>query len=77
MNNSTNEKFSVIRQNLRKENLGALWTERRLKALDPINDDALYQEIMTDKSLIYEGKVTPLLLSSVQKGCVSRMKYSA
>ena len=42
MNNSTNEKFSVIRQNLRKENLCALWTERRLKALDPINDDALY-----------------------------------
>ena len=42
MNDSTNEKFSVIRQNLRKENLGALWTERRLKALDPINDDALY-----------------------------------
>ena len=67
MNNLTNGKFSVIRQNLRKENLCALWTERRLKDLDPINDDAMYLEIMTDKSLIYEGKVTPLLLSSVQR----------
>ena len=37
------ENFSVIRQNLRKGKLCALWTERRrLKDLDPINDDAMY-----------------------------------
>ena len=36
------ENFSVIRQTLRKGTLCALWTEIRLKDLDPINDDAMY-----------------------------------